>query len=98
MAEGFAADADKAQQLGDRLTSIARTIEGMPPGPRPSGPLGSGVLEQAWSNFERSVATAKQNLAKSVNKSAGGFGALARGTTRNDQEQSRQAQQEIGTV
>jgi hypothetical protein len=93
LAEAFVVDVDKAQQLSDRLTSVGRSIEGLPPGPQPRGPLGSGVLERAWSEFERSFGAARQNLARSVTDSAGGFARLASGTLKNDQQQAQQAQE-----
>jgi hypothetical protein len=94
LAEGFVVDTGKARQVSDRLTSAGRSIEGLPPGPQPGGPLGSGVLARAWSEFEKSVATARQNLARSINDSASGFAALASGATDLDQQQA----QEISSV
>jgi hypothetical protein len=94
MAKAFVVDTGKAQQVGDRLTSIGRTIEGFPPGPQPRGPLGSGVLERAWSELERSVATARQNLARSIDDSANRFAALARGAINLDQQKA----QEVETI
>lgn len=91
MAQRFAVDTAKAQQVGDRLTSVGRAIEGLPPGPQPSGPLGSGVLERAWSEFERSFATARQNLARAVSNSAGGFATLVSGTNNADQQKAQEA-------
>ena len=96
MGEAFVVDIDKAQQVSEKLTTIGRAIEGFPPLPQPSGPLGSGGLERAWSDFERAFAAAKQNLAKSVNKSANGFATLASGAIQSDQEQAQQAK-ELGT-
>ena len=63
MAKGFVVDTDKARQVGQRLTSAGKTIEGFPPGPQPRGPLGSGVLEQAWSRFESSLAWFRRTFA-----------------------------------
>jgi hypothetical protein len=91
LAESFVVDTAKAQQLGDRLTSIGQTIEGFPPGPQPSGPLGTGVIERAWSEFERGVATARQNLARAVGGSGSGFAAVASGTTNLDQQKAQEA-------
>jgi hypothetical protein len=92
MARGFVADTGKAQQLSDRLASAGRTIEGLPPGPQPNGPLGStGALERAWSEFERSCATARQNLARSVSNSASGFATLVSNTDSIDQQKAQEA-------
>lgn len=91
MAKGFRLDTDKAQQVGTRLASIARTIEGLPPGPQPRGPLGTGVLERAWSDFERGIATAKQNLARSVKGSGDAFAALVSGVNNADQQKAQEA-------
>lgn len=96
MGQSFVVDIDKAQQLGETLMSIRKAIEGFPPAPQPSGPLGSGALERAWSQFENKCATARQNLAKSVGKSGQGFATLARGAIQSDQQQAQQAR-EIGT-
>jgi hypothetical protein len=96
MGESFVVDIDKAQQVGEKLTSITKEIESFPPGPKPSGPLGTGSLERAWSQFESNFATARQNLAKSVSKSGQGFSTLARAATQSDQQQAQQAR-EIGT-
>lgn len=92
MGKGFAIDTSKAQQMADRLTSIGRGIERIPRSPQPRGPLGSGVIEQAWSQFESAVATARQNLTQSINESADGFAALARGVTNVDQQQAQEAE------
>jgi hypothetical protein len=98
LAERFVVDIDEARQLSERLAAIARAIGSVPPGPRPHGPLGTGVLERAWSDFERGFARARQNLVLSVRNSSSGFAAVASGTTRNDQQQAQQASQEIGTA
>jgi len=92
VAKAFVVDTDKAKQVGQRLTSAGKTIEGFPPGPQPRGPLGSGVLESAWSQFERSLATARQNLAKSINDSAQGFTGLASGAINLDQRKAEEAE------
>jgi hypothetical protein len=92
VAKAFVVDTDKAQQVGDRLTSIGRTIGGFPPGPQPRGPLGTGVLESAWSQFEQALATARQNLAKSIDDSARGFTALAKGATSLDQRKAEEVE------
>lgn len=88
MAKAFVVDTTKAQQVGDRLTSIGRTIAGFPPGPQPRGPLGTGVLERAWSELERSFAAARQNLTRSIDESARGFTGLAKGATSLDQRKA----------
>lgn len=91
MAERFVVDIDKARQVGERLAAIARTIEGFPPGPQPSGPVGTGVLERAWSEFERGFAREKQNLARGITGSAEGFAAVVSGTARMDQQKAQEA-------
>lgn len=91
MAKGFVVDTAKAQSIGDRLTSIGKTIEGFPPGPQARGQLGSGVIERAWSEFERAFGTARQNLVKSLNGSAQGFTGLAKGATSLDQRLGEEA-------
>lgn len=91
MAERFVVDTGKAQQLSDRLTSAGSRIEGVPPGPQPGGPLGSGALERAWSEFERTFATARQNLARSVKNSGSGFAAVSKGTINLDQQKAQEA-------
>lgn len=96
MGESFVVDIDKAQQVGEKLMSIGKAIEGFPPGPQPSAPLGSGALERAWSQFENTFATARQNLVKSINKSGQGFATLASRAIQSDQQQAQQAR-EIGT-
>jgi hypothetical protein len=63
LAKAFVVDTNKAQQLSDRLRSAGTSIEGFGPAPPPIGPLGSGALQQAWSEVERGFATAKQNRA-----------------------------------
>ena len=88
MAKGFVVDTDKARQVGDRLSSIGRTIESFQAGPQPRGTLGTGVLERAWGDFERSVATARQDLARSVGDSGRGFTGLAQGATALDQRKA----------
>jgi hypothetical protein len=92
LARAFVVDTDKAQQVGDRLTSIGRTIAGFPPGPQPRGPLGTGVLESAWSQLEQSFATARQNLARSIDESARGFTGLARGAISLDQRKAEEVE------
>jgi hypothetical protein len=92
MAGEFVVDSDKAQQVSQRLTSVGQTIEGFPPGPQPSGPLGSGVLERAWSEFERGFAAEKQKLARSVTGTGEGFAAVASGTNRIDQQKAQEAE------
>jgi hypothetical protein len=92
VAKGFVVDTGKAQQVGDRLTSVGKAIEGLPPGPKPRGQLGSGVIERAWSEFEQSFAAARQNLVKSVNDSARGFTGLAKNATSLDQRKAEEAE------
>jgi len=92
LAKGFVVDTGKAQQVGDRLTSIGKTIEGFPPGPQSRGQLGSGIIERAMSEFERSFATARQNLVTSLSASAGGFTGLAKGATSLDQRNAQEAE------
>jgi hypothetical protein len=94
VAKGFVVDTGRARQIGDRLTSISQSIEGFQPMPQPRGPLGSGGLERAWSELERSVATAKQNLVRSIRDSAGRFTALADGAIQLDQQEA----QEVETI
>jgi hypothetical protein len=84
LAKAFVVDTDKAQQVGDRLSSIGQTMEGFPPGPQPRGPLGTGVIEQAWSELEQSLATVRQNLVRAINQSAQGFTGLAQGAINLD--------------
>jgi hypothetical protein len=92
LAKAFVVDTAKAQQVGDRLTSIGRTIGGFPPGSQPRGPLGTGVLESAWSRFEQALATARQNLTRSIDDSARGFTALAKGATSLDQRNAEEVE------
>jgi len=91
VAERFVVDIDKAQQVGERLAAIGRTIAGFPPLPQPSGPLGTGVLERAWSDFESKYATAKQGSARDITGSARSFAALASDVINNDQQHAQQA-------
>jgi hypothetical protein len=88
LAEGFVCDTGAAQQVSEQLISAGTSIEGFPAGPRPGGPLGSGALDSAWSEFESAVTTARQNLAQSVNDSADSFAALASGATNLDQREA----------
>jgi len=92
LAKGFVVDTDKAQKVGDRLTSIGKTIEGLPPGPQSRGQLGSGIIEQAVSNFERSFTAARQSLVKTINESAQGFTGLARGAISLDQRKAEEVE------
>jgi hypothetical protein len=92
LAKGFVVDTDKAQKIGDRLTSIGKAIEGLPPGPQPRGQLGSGVIERACSDFERSFAAARKNLVKTINDSARGFTGLARGAISLDQRKAEEVE------
>jgi hypothetical protein len=91
MAGKFVVDSTKAQQMGQRLTAAGQTIESIPPGPQPSGPLGSGVLERAWSEFERAFAAEKQRLARSVTGTGEGFSAVGSGTDSIDQQNAQGA-------
>jgi hypothetical protein len=91
LAQRFVVDTGKAQQMGERLTSVGKSIESLPPGPQPSGQLGSGALERAWSEFERSFAAARQNLARSISNSASGFTALVSGSNNIDQQKAQEA-------
>ena len=98
MGERFVLDAGKAQQVGDRLTSAGTSIEGVPPGPQPGGPLGSsGALERALSEFERSFATKQRNLVQSLKDSGGEFARLVSGAINRDQQHQKQAQ-ELGSI
>jgi hypothetical protein len=92
VAKAFVVDTGKAQQVGDRLTSIGKAIEGLPPGPQARGQLGSGIIERAWTEFERAFSTARQNLVKSVNDSARGFTGLAKGATSLDQQKGQEVE------
>jgi hypothetical protein len=94
MAQRFVVDTAKAQQMGERLISAARAVEGFPPPAQPSGPLGTGALQQALSQFERSMATAKQNLAEGLNTSSSGFAAVSSAANNLDQQKA----QEAGTI
>jgi hypothetical protein len=87
MADQFVVDPDKAQQMGERLKAAGTSIDGIPPGPQPGGPLGStGALERAWSEHERSVATARQNLARAVKESGAAFAELVAGANQLDDQ------------
>jgi hypothetical protein len=92
LAKGFVVDTGKAQQMGERLTSVGSSIEGIPPGPQARGPLGSGSLQGALSEFESSFATARQNLASSIKDSAGRFTALASGAINLDQQEAQEVE------
>lgn len=94
MAKAFVIDTDRARQVGDRLTSIGKAIEGLPPGPQPRGNLGSGVIERALADFENRFAAARRELAKAVGDSGRGFTGLARGATDLDQRKG----QEVETI
>jgi hypothetical protein len=89
VAKGFRVDTAKAQQVGDRLTSIGKTIAAFPPGPQARGQLGSGVIEQAWSQLEQALTTARQNLTRSIEQSAQGFTGLSKGALDLDQQQAQ---------
>jgi hypothetical protein len=92
LAQRFVVDTGKAQQMSDRLKSVGKSIEGFPPGPQPRGPLGkTGALERAWSEFERSFAAARQNLARSISGSASGFAAVVSGANNIDQQKAQEA-------
>lgn len=92
MAKAFVVDTDKAQQIGGRLTSLGRAVGSLGPGPRPRGPLGSGVLERAWTEHEQTVATARQDLVKAVDESGRGFTTLAREAIGLDQQKAEEVE------
>jgi hypothetical protein len=94
MGQTFVLDSDGAQQVGERLTSIGQAIESIPPGPSLRVAIGTGVVEGALSELERGVATARQNLAGSVAKTASGFAAVVKGAADIDQRKA----QEAGTI
>jgi hypothetical protein len=54
-------------------------------------PIGTGVIESALSELDRSVATARQNLALSVAGTGSGFAALAQSTADIDQLKAQEA-------
>jgi hypothetical protein len=88
MADGFVCDTGAARQVSERLTSVGTGIESFPKGPQPKGPLGAGILDAAWSEFEAAIATARQGLVQSVNETSKSFAALARGATNLDQQEA----------
>ena len=92
MANAFRVDTGKAQQVGDRLASIGKAIAAFPPGPQARGQMGSGVIEQAWSQFEQALNQARQNLTRSIEQSAQGFTALSKGALNLDQKQAQQVE------
>lgn len=93
MAGRIVVDVDKTQQIGGQLTSRVQAIEGVPPGPQPSDPLGkTGALEQALSVLERDIATVKQDAARALHDLAKALTELAADQIEGDQQQAQQAQ------
>ncbi len=92
MAKGFRVDTGKAQQVGDRLASIGKAIAAFPPGPQARGQMGSGVIEQAWSQLEQALTQARQNLVRSIDESSQGFTRLSKGALDLDQKQAQQVE------
>lgn len=91
MGQRFGVDSDRAQQVGERLAAIGRAIESIPPAPRLTVPIGTGVIERALSELDTSVATARQNLAKSVAGTGNAFAALVKSVADIDQRKAQEA-------
>jgi hypothetical protein len=94
MAEKIVVDFDKVQQISSQLSSREQAVNDLPPGPRPSGPLGNtGALESALSELESGVATVKQGVAAGIGDSARAFAQLRSDSIQADQQQAQQAQE-----
>ena len=91
MGQRFGIDSAGAQQVGERLASIARAIESIPPAPRLTVPIGTGVIEGALSELESSVATGRRNLAGSVAGTGSAFAALVTSVADIDQRKAKEA-------
>lgn len=94
MADRIVVDIDKVQQISGQLNSRMQAVEGVPPGPRPSGPLGNtGGIESALSELESGVATVKQGVVAALGDQARAFAQLGSDSTKSDQQQAQQAQE-----
>jgi hypothetical protein len=88
VAERFTVDPDQAQQVSEKLLSTGANMTNLArPGPQ-QGNIGSGVLEEALSEFTSKVSTAHQNLAQSVDKAATNFNSLSTGAVNLDQQEA----------
>jgi hypothetical protein len=88
VAERFTVDPDQAQQVTQKLLSVGGAMNGLKrPGPQQQS-LGTGLIENALSEFTSSVSTAHENLAQSLDKAATNFHALSSGAVELDQQEA----------
>lgn len=88
MSERFAVDTAQAQQITERLVSAGAGIASSPePGAIPT-PLGTGMVEDALSDFRQAVTATQQALAAGIDKSATNFASLVRGAVSLDEEEA----------
>ncbi|HEY3629785.1 MAG TPA: hypothetical protein VGL21_02755 [Jatrophihabitantaceae bacterium] len=90
MAQRFSVDPEQAQEVAGKLLSVGGAISNLErPGPQQQN-LGTGLVEEALSEFTTRVSTAHQNLAQSIDKGATNFHALSTGSVELDQQEAQE--------
>jgi hypothetical protein len=87
VAERFVVDTEQAQQVTERLLSVNGSIAGLQQQQQQQD-IGSGILEEAMSEFTSRIGTAHGNLATAIDNAATNFDALRTGAITLDQQEA----------
>jgi hypothetical protein len=91
VAQRFTVDPEQAQEVAGKLLSVGGAISNLQrPGPQQQN-LGTGLVEDALSEFTTRVSTAHQNLAQAIDKGATNFHALSSDAVELDQQEAQEA-------